>query len=376
MNLEELLQGYCSLREVESYFGSGHRGDLTRQQNRNEKAFALCAHFGILPSRNAELQCPMCGENLRSYNDKTRSVGFRFKCRTGHAFLPTVNTLFQNVMCNVAGADSFVLGIQCFLLRMSVSQFIAVSGLSKPTATAWYSYYRNVAKKIAWHDLGRIGGAGDVVEVDESQLFRRKYGVGRLTRMNSENVWAFGGISRTTKKVFAVIVPNRRRETLLPIMLEHVDNASYICSDCWRAYRGCDQHFAGHGAVNHQEGFVFPRRQEEPQWVAEGTFNIECLDGKWRGPPPRPDVVPFRCHTQTVERTWRELKRVLSPYTQGDTVDEYIGEWMYRKNNLSQVPNQKGQFFRFMSDIRRAYPGVGLEKMKDDKRTCDCHECA
>ncbi|KAL5239035.1 hypothetical protein ACI65C_006445, partial [Semiaphis heraclei] len=113
--------------------------------------------------------------------------------------------------------------------------------VSKETALAFCEYFRDVATKIANHDYTLIGDSQDIVEVDETHLFKAKYNVGRA--MTWSAVWLFGGISRTTKKVFGKIVPDRTTDTLLPIMQCYIDQDSFICSDMWRAYNACAQIF-------------------------------------------------------------------------------------------------------------------------------------
>lgn len=113
---------------------------------------------------------------------------------------------------------------------------------AQDTAVAWFQYCRDVAKKIAWHEFNRIGGPHDVVEIDETHLFKRKFNVGRQVMWN--HVWIFGGISRTTKQRFGVLVNDRSANTLLPILQDHVDEDSYICSDHWRAYNQVKKNFA------------------------------------------------------------------------------------------------------------------------------------
>lgn len=125
-------------------------------------------------------------------------------------------------------------------------------------------YFRDVATKIAYHDYILLGDDEDIVEVDETHLFRAKYNVGRVLAWNA--VWLFGiklfylndtsniilstflyciigGISRKTKQVFGQIVSDRSTETLLPIMQKFIDPGSFICSDMWRAYNVCSQFF-------------------------------------------------------------------------------------------------------------------------------------
>ncbi|KAI4470858.1 hypothetical protein MML48_1g16812 [Holotrichia oblita] len=118
-----------------------------------------------------------------------------------------------------------------------------------------------------------------------------------------------------------------------------------------------------------------PVREEEPLWFPAGRFAPECLDKQWVGPPTIPGHVPFRDHTQNIERCWRDLKSLIGPSTKENVVYLYLGEWMYRKNVLNRIDTFAGQMERFMHDIRRAYPGLGRRPMQLDIRDCDCHEC-
>lgn len=121
--------------------------------------------------------------------------------------------------------------------------------------------------------------------------------------------------------------------------------------------------------------FLNPARDEDPLWIPVGRFHPECLDQQWIGPPPEAGMQPFRNRTQNIERSWRSLKARLRSCVSLDLVEKYIGEWMYRKNVLDRLPHYRAKFERFLTDIARAYPGVGKEKMSDDYLNCHCHEC-
>ncbi|KAI4470869.1 signal recognition particle 54k protein srp54 [Holotrichia oblita] len=160
-------------------------------------------------------------------------------------------------------------------------------------------------------------------------------------------------------------------------LTELVDFQSYVSTDHFRSYNFCVRHFNGHGVVNHSHQFLNPVREEEPLCVPAGRFAPECLDKQWVGPPTIPGHVPFRDHTQNIERCWRDLKSLIVPSTKENVVYLYLGEceWMYRKNVLNRIDTFAGQMERFMHDIRRAYPGLGRRPMQLDIRDCDCHEC-
>lgn len=109
-------------------------------------------------------------------------------------------------------------------------------GIREATAVAHYGYFRDVANKIAWHDYRPIGGADDIVEVEELLLYKRsKKRKGEMKI--SKNVWLFGGISRKTGRLFIKLM-ERRSEKHLPIMQEYIDASSYICSNIEDGYYG------------------------------------------------------------------------------------------------------------------------------------------
>ncbi|KAL5243136.1 hypothetical protein ACI65C_010546 [Semiaphis heraclei] len=85
---------------------------------------------------------------------------------------------------------------------------------------------------------------------------------------------------------------------------------------------------------------------------------------------------PIRYHTQHIERSWRELKRVLTRCNCPRVSTSYIGEWMYRTNILSREGGIQQQFCRFMRDIGRAYPGIGyipITRDIEDLKKIDLH---
>ena len=92
-------------------------------------------------------------------------------------------------------------------------------------------------------------------------------------------LWAFGGIERSSKKCFIVPLVDKDRSagTLIPIIKQYVRSGSVIYSDSWRAYHKlCDEGYT-HYMINHKEQFVDPNN---------------------------PNI-----HTQNIERLWLDLKQ-------------------------------------------------------------------
>jgi len=154
--------------------------------------------------------------------------------------------------------------------------------------------FRGICKK-EYCSSEKIGGPGNVVQIDESHLYNRKYNVGRML---STQVWVFGGID-DTGKIFMERVERRDAETLTEVLLRRVHPGSTIYSDSWKGYNHVKDHFQ-HFQVNHRKNFVNPD------------------DG---------------ANTQRIEATWGVLKRMLKMKgtRKFDDLEGYLAVLMYRK---------------------------------------------
>lgn len=267
------------------------------QEESRQRGRIIFEMYKVVPTRDTPANCPDCGAQLRTTTD-TKRHGFRYECRNHgrKRFSPYNNTFMAHVRTNHnMGEDIVVRIIYHWLRRMPLVALLEDLKISRETAVYWYGFCRDAACAIAWHEYVPIGGPQDIVEVDETHLFKRKYQVGRLNEWN--HVWVVGGISRTTKRRFAVMVRRRDEDTLTNLLGECVDHSSYLCTDLWRGYNECHEVFNGHGKINHSQNFVNPPQDEPPHWAPPGRFNVECLDGKWDGPPPQPGMQPYRDHT-------------------------------------------------------------------------------
>ena len=97
----------------------------------------------------------------------------------------------------------------------------------------------------------KIGGFGKTVQIDESKFGKRKYNRGRITDGN----WVLGGICDETGDMFLKILQKRDKDTLIPIILNHVAKGSIIVTDCWKAYNGLKEEYE-HLKVNHSLNVV------------------------------------------------------------------------------------------------------------------------
>ena len=266
-----------------------------------------------------DMDCPSCHSGrLRLVKDASYSKdGYCFKCcdrscnkkvsiRKGSWFEGSHMTLEQ------------VLKLSYMWVWKCDQQFIMRECRIGSTATIvdWCHFCREVCLTILEEESQPIGGEGKVVEIDESKFGKRKYNKGRRV----EGVWVFGGIERESKKCFMVPVEDRSSATLLPIIHQYVLPGTKIMSDCWKSYSTLSEEGYIHGTVNHSIEFV----------------NSETGD-----------------HTQTIESTWRAVKRSLP---RGGTVkgmyESYFAEYMFRRQYLD---DSEDRFISFLKQAAKVY---------------------
>jgi hypothetical protein len=76
---------------------------------------------------------------------------------------------------------------------------ISESGLAQTTVQSIFRILRLCCTKLVQSENnGKIGGANDPVQIDETHISRKKYNRGR----NLCHFWIIGGISEVTNQIF------------------------------------------------------------------------------------------------------------------------------------------------------------------------------
>lgn len=73
--------------------------------------------------------------------------------------------------------------------------------------------------------------------------------------MAAPRVWVFGIVDKKTGNLLLKCVPNRKKETLLPIIKQHVSPTATVHHDDFSSYRKLEDAGFSHGAVNHSREF-------------------------------------------------------------------------------------------------------------------------
>ena len=105
-----------------------------------------------------------------------------------------------------------------------------------------------------------LGGPGRVVEFDES-CFTKKKKYGRGSGGPQDHRWVFGMVERDHNGVkgrcLLFLVDNRQRETLWPIIHNHIHPDTRIISDNYSVYHQLGPSRGwNHDMVNHSAQFV------------------------------------------------------------------------------------------------------------------------
>lgn len=177
-----------------------------------------------------------------------------------------------------------------------------------------------VARKLVAAHLSiaseQIGGAGKIVEIDETLVARRKFNVGRVVSQQ----WLFGGIVRGSDppEMFLELVPDRTRETLIAVLKRRVRQESRIFHDGWRSYMRLGEDGFDHSEVNHKRNFIKPSNRD--------------------------------VHTQSVESMWSRLKTFMRRHALRNRLhlDEYLMEFAFRET----VDDVWEVFLTFMKTIQ------------------------
>ena len=256
------------------------------------------ATIEFLRSKNLLLRCITC-ESCRcpmteqSYSKS--SDGYTFRCsRCKSRKSIRSRTIFENAKISFAEVLSII-----YLSSLDVIQanIVETLGLNHQTVIVWQHKLRNLYSAKMLSDQTLLGGIGCVVELDESLISRQKPTRNGHARPVEER-WIFGAYDRTRKIGFLQFVPNRKEETLIPLINSLCLPGTTIHTDGWSAYSNLIDHRYDHQVVIHQNHFVKPETG---------------------------------VHTNNVENYWKrckaKFKRISGTYS--EYISSYLDEFMW-----------------------------------------------
>ena len=285
----------------------------------NESAIRYLAELGLL--RNT-VNCRTC-QNPCSLNAYAQGLdGVRWRCnRDNFTQSIRMDSFFDKSHLSL-GQITLVMYLWSRNQSQTEMKWEAQIA-SDHTIVDWCSFLREVCERHLEANPTELGGIDDtgapiVVEIDESKYFHRKYHRGQWR----EGHWVFGAIERNSGKCCLVEVPDRRRETLEPIIQRWILPGSRIISDGWRSYNELHALNLGiyqHDVIIHEQNFV---DHDDPE-----------------------------VHTENIENTWQRAKRKLKAQygTSRELFPSYLSEFLWRnkfkENTFGHLINTIREFY-------------------------------
>jgi transposase-like protein len=225
--------------------------------------------------------CPHCGTVDKSgpLKGKTNRVGL-YKCYACRKpFTVKIGTIFEG--SHIAMRDWLV----AIHLVASSKKGISANQLHRTLGitlkSAWFMAHRIREAMKRNDDLfsPSLGGAGKIIEADETYVGRRK-GTKAYKGPGAKNVVL--ALVERDGEVRAFHIPNVRGETLRAVLARHVDRASHFRTDESSIYTMIGWNFASHETVKHTaDEYV---RGDAHTNTIEGYFSIlkRGIDGVYQ----------------------------------------------------------------------------------------------
>jgi transposase-like protein len=265
--------------------------------------------------------CPTCGRNDVSWLAKQK----KWQCKSKHTkrqFSAKVGTIFED---SPLGLDKWLMATWMLSnCKNGVSSYEIAKAIGVTQKSAWFMLHR-IRLAMKNERAGKIGGSPkNPVQIDETYIGgnpRNMHEKRRIAHLNGDKkAIVMGMLTRNTREVRAMVVPNAKRETLQGKILEHVGWGAHLHTDQHPSYDGVDAtHLFVHKTVNH---------------------TIQYVNGQ--------------VHTQGIENFWSLLKRMLrGTYVAVEPfhLDRYLDEQVFRFNNCGKKMNDAKRFEKVLSQV-------------------------
>lgn len=261
--------------------------------------------------------CPTCQRTDVVFLKNQR----KWQCKSTHAkrqFSAKVGTIFED---SPIALEKWIVAVWMLSnCRNGVSSYEMGRTVGVTQKSAWFMMHR-IRLAMQRGSLMKMGGGGGEVEVDESFIggkARNMHLAKRLRRIpfpgkKDDKTIAFGILERG-KEIRTMVIPDRTRDTVLPIIREHVHAGTAVYTDDMSGYNRLSDEFI-HGVVDHANKYV---------------------DG--------------RVHTNSLENFWSQLKRNISgTYVAVEPFHlfRYLDEQSFRYNVRGSKKNPTVEHKRF-----------------------------
>ena len=187
--------------------------------------------------------CSKCGKSA-TWRKRANRKSFLARCCLNSEIYPLNNTLFHQ--SRISLRDWFLLILHFTNSKFGFSSTMARRLLGISQGAAFLMCDRIRSHLALLEQCQAIGSAGEPVYVDEA-LFRGIVAKGQIYRRTI----VFGMCTKDA--VLAMVVPDRKAATLIPILRQYVHPDAIIVTDGYRSYSSIAKHGWQHQKVNHSK---------------------------------------------------------------------------------------------------------------------------
>jgi transposase-like protein len=272
---------------------------------------------------DGNITCPHCGKDkIYALQGATK----RFKCASCRKqFSATKGTIFENSPISLQ--KWFVAVYLLTAHKKGISSLQLSRDISVTQKTAWFMLQR--IRFALKHKSFNAPVMDSTVECDETYIGgknKNRHVSKRVANSQGRSVKdkapVFGLVERNGR-VVAMVVKDTTKNTIQPIIEQHVTKGANVMTDEWKAYIGLNKNF-NHGVVQH----------------GEGVYKIGDI------------------HTNTIEGFWSLLKRGIIGIYHNVSVkhlDKYVDEFEFRYNNRDLKDFAKFESMLSLANTRLTY---------------------
>ena len=246
---------------------------LTAPQFQNEEAAFAYVESRLWPEGP---NCPHCGnadgKRIRKMEGKTTRLGLHkcYECKG--QFTVRQGTIFESSHLPLH------LWLQVIHLMCASKKGISTNQIQRMLScsmkTAWFLTHR-IREAMRDGAFSPMGGAGGVVEIDETYIGRKD---GFEVKRGSGHKNAVLTLVERDGKARSFHVEKASKDVVIPIVRENIDRESHVMTDESPVYSKLGNDFSKHGAVEHSRGEYGYRDRESGEKIntntVEGYYSI------------------------------------------------------------------------------------------------------